>query len=94
MTRDELQAAADTAWMILGPDQFGVSVREDMGIIVLDVAGTEGGQMFLFSEGFHRHVVEQQRGNTRYNFSRMIIRCLRNALKDLRKAQIEMSLGT
>jgi len=94
MTRDELQAAADTAWMILGPDQFGVSVRENQGVIVLDVAGTENGQMFVFSEGFYRELVEMQRGNTRYNFSRMIIRCLRNAVKDLRKAQIEMSLGT
>lgn len=94
MTRDELQTVADTAWMILGPDGFGITVAEEpmIGGFRIDVTGFEGGTMYHFSETFTCLEVDQQRGNTRYNYIRQIIARVRRAITDLRMCQIQQSL--
>lgn len=95
MTREELQLIADTAWVILGPDGFGVVVTDEplVGGYRIDVTGFENGTVFNFSETVSRLEVEQMLGDLRYNYIRVVAARLRKAITDLRMCQIQMSLG-
>ena len=95
MTPEQLQLVADTVWITIGIDGFGVTISDQtvQGFITVDVAGFDAGTMYHFSETFPRHAVEAMRGNTRYNYIREIARCLRKAITDLRMCQIRESLG-
>lgn len=95
MKNEELQAAGDAAWLILGPDNFGVAItnHEDLDMITIEVVGFDNGQMQLFTSAFTATSVERLPGDPRYNYFRKIIECLRESVSDIRKARIAYSLG-
>jgi hypothetical protein len=95
MTVNELQIAADTAWMVLGPDGFGVSVSEEaQSRVLIDVAGTADGIFYVFNQSFWRHEVENARGHEHFNYIRQVVNALRQSVSDIHKAQIVENLGT
>jgi len=95
MTLDELQIVADTAWITLGPDGFGVVVANEplLDGFRVEVTGFEGSTMYHFSETVSRYKIEQRRGNTRYNYIRETVARIRKAITDLRTSQILQNLG-